>query len=83
VELKARSQEYVTTKVTGHDRSSYQVMVTDHVASEEQIKAKDNRQNQAINRRTQASRKDIPRTPQKELLREHGDLLRAFEIVRT
>ena len=28
-----------------HDQSSCQVMVTDHVASEEQIKAKDNCEN--------------------------------------
>ena len=45
VELKARSQVSITTKVTSHDWSSCQVMVTNHIALEEQIKGKDNRQN--------------------------------------
>jgi hypothetical protein len=67
--------------VLGHDRDSYQAMDIIYVGFEERIKAKDNHQDQAINKRLKHSGKKTPPTPenpQRELLRDKKRTLDNF-----
>ena len=68
-------------EVLGHDRGSYQAMDTIYVGFEERIKAKDNRQDQAINKRLKHSEKNhhkTPENPQREFLRDKKRTLDNF-----